>query len=592
MTKRTLTERLSEIVGAAFAAEGLDPALGAVRVSDRPDLAQFQCNGALAAARQAKANPRAIAEAVAARLREEGAFAAVEIAGPGFLNLVLADARLAEAALADGWQAGEAEKMIVDYGGPNVAKPLHVGHLRAALIGESIKRILRAAGHDAVGDIHLGDWGLQMGQLITELERERPDLPYWDESFEGPYPKESPVTVDDLARLYPQASKACKIEKGETDQDKIEAARARLGEAQAATVALQEGRPGYRAVWRHFVDVSLPVLRQDYDELGVGFELWRGEASVHDRIEGLVARLGERGVLEDSEGARVVTVARESDKKEIPPLLMIKSNGSVGYGSTDLATLDQRAEEGYQRCLYVVDKRQGEHFEQVFRAAERLGLYDADHMEFCGFGTMNGKDGKPFKTRAGGVLRLRDLIDMVTDKARERLAEGGVGEGYEEDEREAIAKLVGMAALKFADLSNPRTTDYIFDLDRFVAFEGKTGPYLLYAVVRIDSVLAKAGSDGGEAKLVLTEPAERDLALALANLPDALKAAHDRRMPHVLCEQAYGVAQAFSRFYASCRIGDEADAEKRASRLVLSRVTRDQLRGILDLLGIEVPARM
>ena len=579
---QTLTDRLSSLVGDAFAAEGLDAALGTVRPSDRPDLAPFQCNGALAAAKAAKRKPREIAEGVAERLRDAPGLAEVTLAGPGFLNLALTDEAVAEAARmgASGWITPSPEKTILDYGGPNVAKPLHVGHLRAALIGEAIKRTLRAAGHEAVGDIHLGDWGLQMGQLITELKRERPDLPYWDEGFEGPYPDESPVTVDDLAQLYPRASGACKA-----DPD-------RMKEAQEATAQLQAGRPGYRAVWRHFVDVSLPALRADYDELGVGFELWRGEASVHDRIAPLTETLAGAGLLEESDGARVVHVARDDDKKDIPPLLVVKSNGSVGYGTTDLATIDERVAEGFERCLYVVDKRQAEHFEQVFRAADRMGLMPRDRLEHLGFGTMNGKDGRPFKTREGGVLRLRDLIEMVTDKARARIEEGEVGKDLPAAEREAIAKLVGMAALKFADLSNPRTTDYVFDLDRFVAFEGKTGPYLLYAAVRIDSVLRRAGYEGGAGDFRVAAPEERDLALALAAYPDAVRAAHDKRMPHILCDHAYALAQAFSRFYANCRIGDEADGGTRASRLALSSATSRQLRAVLDLLGIVVPDRM
>ncbi|MBB4657807.1 arginine--tRNA ligase [Parvularcula dongshanensis] len=590
----TLTDRLSAVVGRAFEAQGLDAALGTVRPSDRPDLCQFQCNGALAAAKQAKRNPREVGAAVAKALKGEAVFATVELAGPGFLNLTLTDEALSEAAQAApaGWTAPTPQKIVVDYGGANVAKPLHVGHLRSALIGEAIKRTLRAVGHEAVGDIHLGDWGLQMGQLIVQMAEERPDLPYFDEGFEGPYPEESPVTVDDLAALYPRASAACKAKKDELDTAVREAAASRLAKAQGATAALQAGRPGYRALWQHFIDVSLPALEADYGRLGAQFELWRGEASVNDRIAPLVARLEGQGLLEESDGAKVVRVARADDKKEMPPLLMIKSNGSVGYGSTDLATIDERAEEGFERCLYVVDKRQGEHFEQVFRAADAAGIMAEDRLEFCGFGTMNGKDGKPFKTRAGGVLRLSDLFEMVLGKARDRLSEGGVGADYPEEERQAIAEAVGMAALKFADLSNPRTTDYVFDLDRFVAFEGKTGPYLLYAAVRIDSVLQKAAYEGGADGFRIGHEAERDLALALAAYPDALRASHDRRMPHVLCDHAYAVAQAFSRFYAACRIGDEADRDVRTSRLALAKATSEQLHTVLDLLGIALPPRM
>ncbi|MEM9840373.1 MAG: arginine--tRNA ligase [Pseudomonadota bacterium] len=584
----SLTTRLSRLVGDAFAAQGLDAALGEVRVSDRPDLAPFQCNRALAAAKAAKQNPRQLAEGIKAKLDEDPAFEAVTLAGPGFLNLTPTQAYL-EDVLAElvadphggAWQVDAAEKVILDYGGPNVAKPLHVGHLRSAIIGQALKQIMRRAGDDAVGDIHLGDWGLQMGQLIAEIQRRQPDLPYFDADVTSGYPTESPVTVAELAEIYPAASTACKEDP------------ARMAQAQAATAKLQAGRPGYRALWQHFVDVSQKALESDYAALGVQFELWRGEASVDPLIPVTVDRLRDRELLEESDGAQVVHVARETDKKEIPPLLMLKSNGSVGYGSTDLATLVERSEEGFDRCIYVVDKRQSEHFVQVFRAAEKLGLYAEDRMEHAGFGTMNGKDGKPFKTREGGVLRLSDLMAMVVDKAEERVRENrGDDTG---GDLQSIAQMVGLAALKFADLSNPRTTDYIFDLDRFVAFEGKTGPYLLYAVVRMRSVLEKADikSDAAiRAPITLTTDAERELAMTLLGYADAHHGAYRKRMPHILCEHAYSVAQAFSKFYASCRIADEEDAAVRSSRLALASVTMSQLSDSLAQLGIAVPDKM
>lgn len=588
MTKISLLDRLSEIVGEAFAANDLDASYGQVQRSDRPDLAQFQCNGALAAARAAKTNPRAIGQAVADKLSGNEMFRDVSLAGPGFLNLTLSDHVLNDAAEAlasdthiGGWQRPDPEKTIMDYGGPNVAKPLHVGHLRAAIIGEAMKRLFREAGDEVLGDIHLGDWGLQMGQLITQVEIEYPDLPYFDERFDGPYPDESPVTVDDLARLYPIASAACKEDE------------ARKAEAQKATAELQAGRPGYRALWRHFVDVSKAALEADYQELGVTFDLWKGESDVQDRIAPLVKRLTDQGIIEESDGAQVIHVARGSDKKELPPLLMIKSNGSVGYGSTDVATIEERVDEfAAERIVYVVDQRQAEHFEQVFRASARAGLIAEDRLEHTGFGTMNGKDNKPFKTREGGVLRLRDLIDMVVNKAMERLDQGGIGADFPAEERLEIARRVGIAALKFADLSNPRTTNYIFDLDRFVAFEGKTGPYLLYAVIRIRSVLAKVDADGGQAPFFISEDSERDLILALSSYHEALKAAYEKRLPHILCDHAFGLAQAFSRFYTQCRIGDEADLSKRASRIRLAELTQKQLSKILDILAIEIPERM
>lgn len=586
----SLTARLSRLVGDAFAAEGLDPALGEVRGSDRPDLAPFQCNGALAAAKAAKQNPRQLAEKVKARLDDDPGLEAVTLAGPGFLNLTPTQAFL-EGALAElvadprggAWQVETGEKVILDYGGPNVAKPLHVGHLRSAIIGQSLKHIMRRAGDHAVGDIHLGDWGLQMGQLIAEMKRRQPDLPYFDPQKIGDFPAESPVTVEELAEIYPAASGVCK-----------ESAE-RMAEAQAATAELQAGRPGYRALWQHFIDVSKAALERDYAALGVEFELWRGEASVDPLIPVTVDRLRERGLLAGSDGAQVVHVARDDDRKELPPLLMLKSNGSVGYGSTDLATLVERSEEGFDRCIYVVDKRQSEHFVQVFRAAEKLGLYPEDRMEHAGFGTMNGKDGRPFKTREGGVLRLADLLAMVVDRAGERVRENRGADGEAADDMGETARLVGLAALKFADLSNPRTTDYIFDIDRFVAFEGKTGPYLLYAVVRMRSVLEKAGVEAeaaAGAPISLGEEVEQELAMTLLGYADAHRGAYRKRMPHILCEHAYAVAQAFSKFYAACRIADEENETVRASRLALVCATMSQLSDNLAQLGIAIPDKM
>ncbi len=592
----TLTDELSAVVGAAFAAEGFDAAYGAVRASDRPDLAQFQCNGALAAAKAAKTNPRAVGELVAARLRGGELFADVSLAGPGFINLTLTDAAILErlAAAFDaadgrpnkhagGWRDPTPERIVLDYGGPNVAKPLHVGHLRSAIIGDCLKRLFRAVGADVVADIHLGDWGLPMGQLIAELARERPDLPYFDASFEGPYADESPVTLADLERLYPQASAACKA-----DPARLEAAR-------EATAALQAGRAGYRALWRQFIAVSRAALEDEYADLGVAFDLWKGEADADPRIAAMADGFRARGIVETDEGAEIVRVARDDDKKDVPPLILFKSDGSVLYGTTDLATIVDRVETlSPDRIIYVVDQRQALHFEQVFRAADRAALFAADRLEHLGFGTMNGPDGKPFKTRAGGVLRLRDLIDMVDEKARARLADSGFAAGLDADEAADVARKVGVAALKFADLSNPRTTDYVFDVDRFTAFEGKTGPYLLYASVRIRSVLERAGDAGGgfDGAAALTASEERDLALALLQYADAMRLAVARRMPHFLCEHAFGLAQTFSKFYAACRIADEPDDGARRVRIALARAAGRQLDAVLEILGAPAPKRM
>ncbi len=586
----TITDELSQIVGAAFAAEGLEPATGVVRFSDRPEFGQFQSNGALAAAKANKANPREIAEAIATRLKTDARLKDVSVAGPGFINLSLSDdelSRRAEAlaqdAAAGGWRNPRPQRMVIDYGGPNVAKPLHVGHLRSAIIGESLKRLMRAAGDHVISDIHLGDWGLPMGQLITELARERPDLPYFDPAFEGPYPLVAPTTLDDLERLYPQAANASKTEE------------AHAAAAREATAGLQKGRAGYVALWRHFVAVSRAGIERDYADLGVSFDWWKGESDADPLIAGMAADMRAQGVVESSEGAEIIRVGREGDKKEIPPLILFKSDGSVLYGTTDLATiLDRKRAAHPDRILYVVDGRQRDHFEQVFRAADRAGLFPQARLEHLWFGTMNGADGKPFKTRAGGVVKLRDMIDTVRERARERLKESGLGEGYGEAEAADIAHKVGVAALKFADLSNPRTSDYVFDLDRFMAFEGKTGPYLLYASVRVKSVLAKAEDKaaGAPGPIVVCEPEERSLALALLAFGDAMKVAYEKRMPHFLADHVFVLAQAFSKFYAACRIADESEAATRASRLALAKATGKQLDFALDLLGIAVPGRM
>lgn len=586
----TLTDDLSTIVGAAFEAEGMAAAAGAVRFSDRPDLAQFQCNGALAAAKARKADPRALADAVVVKLKSNPIFADVSVAGPGFINISLTDAELsarldtaANEAGVGAWRAPGIETVVIDYGGPNVAKPLHVGHLRSAIIGEALKRLFRAAGDTVVSDIHLGDWGLPMGQLITEMKREQPNLPYFDPTRTSGYPETSPVSLEDLERLYPQASAACKADE------------ARAAQARAATADLQSGRPGYIALWRHFVAISRAAIEREYADLGVSFDLWKGESDADPLIPELANELRSKGLTEESDGAEVIRVARDGDKKEIPPLILFKSDGSILYGTSDLATiLDRVRTVNPDRILYVVDGRQRDHFEQVFRASGLAGIYPMDRLEHLWFGTMNGKDGKPFKTRAGGVLKLRDLIDMVDARARERLKEGGLAEGYGEAEIAAIARKVGVAALKFADLGNPRTTDYVFDIDRFTSFEGKTGPYLLYASVRIRSVLAKAAGMGagapGAVKIGAAE--ERSLALSLLSFGEAMRMSFEKRMPHFLCDHAFNLSQAFSRFYAACRIADEADPKTRASRIAIAGAAGRQLDYVLDLLGLEAPERM
>ena len=583
-----LKAALARALASAFADEGLDAAYGRVTPSDRPDLADFQCNGALAAAKAAKANPRDIAGRVAARLAGDPRLSGVEVAGPGFINLRLSDAALAERAAAiaadprlGAGLAEPARRVVIDYAGPNVAKPMHVGHLRSSIIGESLKRLFRFRGDQVWGDAHFGDWGFQMGLLIVALGDERPDLPYLAEG-DGPFPEESPVTLEDLERLYPLAAAKAKADPEYRDR------------ARKATAELQAGRPGYRALWRHFVVVSRTALEREFHALGVDFDLWNGESDADPLIPEMVEDLKAKGLAVEDQGALIVRVAREGDKRELPPLLVLSSEGSAMYGTTDLATVvDRRRAFDPDLILYLTDQRQADHFEQVFRASYLAGYAAEGSLEHIGFGTMNGTDGKPFKTREGGVLKLHDLIEMTRAKARDRLHEAGLGAELAPEAFEATAHKVAVAALKFADLSNFRGTSYVFDLDRFTSFEGRTGPYLLYQAVRIKSLLAKALEAGAEAgPIVVAEAAERELALVLDAFDQALVEAYDKRAPNSLAEHAFRLAQTFSKFYAACPVLAADSETVRASRLTLTQAVLKQLELALELLGIETPERM
>jgi len=593
---------LGEAVGAAFAAEGVDASLARVTTSDRPDLADFQSNGALAAAKALKANPRELATRVAERLAADPRLSSVEVAGPGFINFKVSDATLAaraqavseDAALAGAAQVAASRRVIIDYAGPNVAKPMHVGHLRSSIIGESLKRLFRFRGDTVWGDAHFGDWGFQMGLLIVAVGDEgRADGFLVD--GDGPFPADSPVSLEDLERLYPAAAARAKEDPAFRDR------------ARKATAELQGGRPGYRALWAHFVAVSRTALEREFGALGVTFDLWNGESDADPLIPEMVAELKEKGLLVEDAGAQVVHVAGpgETRKKKLPdgsvieapsppPLLVISSEGSAMYGTTDLATiLDRRRAIDPQLILYVVDERQGEHFEQVFRAAYLAGYAQPGELEHAANGTMNGTDGKPFKTRAGGVLKLHDLITQARDKARERLQEANLGADLSPEAFEATADKVAIAALKFAELSNSRTTSYVFDLDRFMSFEGKTGPYLLYQSVRIRSLLRKASDQGFVlGPIVVAEPAERDLVLTLDAFAQAVSDAYDKRSPHLIAEHAFRLAQSFSKFYAACPVLIAPDEITRGSRLALSKAALDQLIVALGILGIETPERM
>ena len=588
-------QQLTELFGEAFVAAGLDASAGAVVVSQRPELADYQCNGALGAAKAARSNPRDLAAAVASHIDAPDLISSLEIAGPGFINITVSDDALAGTiqAMADSARLGveavpDPLTVVVDYGGPNMSKALHVGHLRAAIIGESIKRLLSFAGHNTIGDIHMGDWGMPIGQLIIELQDRQPDLVYFDAEYDsatdGPYPSESPVTLDDLSEMYPVITQRC------ADDPEV-AERARV-----ATFDLQNGREGYLALWQHFHDVSVAEQKKDFEALGVTFDVWYGESTVNDRLEPMVRKALADGIARESDGAVIVDVAQPDDKKELPPLLLTRSDSSYLYSTTDLATLDMRVRDmDMDLALYVVDARQSLHFEQVFRAARKMGILgtttDAEHL---GFGTVNDSHGKPFKTREGGVLRLGDLMSLVTDAARQRLDDANIAEDYPEQERAEIARQVGLAALKFGDLSNHRTSNYIFDLERFSAFEGKTGPYLQYSAVRIKSILRRAAGQGLEAGEIMaaTVPQERGLMLRLVRLPEVIQRAVDLRAPNVLAEYTYDVATDFSRFYEHCHILSEEDPVRQASWLGLVSLTLTVLTLLLDLLGIEIPERM
>ncbi|HSH03108.1 MAG TPA: arginine--tRNA ligase [Anaerolineae bacterium] len=589
---KALTTYLTELMGKAFEEAGFAASYGTVVRSNRPDLAQFQCNGALAAAgsSQPRQNPRALAQKVVEAIPNREIFAEVSLAGPGFINLSLTDAFLVAhvAAMAADERLGvpavaEVTRTVLDYGGANVAKQMHVGHLRAAIIGDSLRRIFTFLGEDVVGDIHLGDWGTQMGLLMNEIEREMPDLPYFDESFEGEYPAESPVSMADFAVLYPRASSRAKAE------PEVQAA------ARETTLALQSGHKGYYALWRHIVEISIEAIKADIERLGVHFDLWLGESDAERFIEPMVAKLLTDGYATVSEGATIVEVAREDDKKEIPPLMLKKSDGAVLYGTTDLATIVQRIEElEAKSILYVVDQRQSMHFEQVFRGARVSGIAEGVNLEHLGFGTMNGPDGKPFKTRAGGVMTLNALMDMVYEKAEQRLAEVAAAADYDEEERAAIAHMVSLAALKYADLMNQRQKDYVFDLERFSAFEGHTGPYLLYTVVRTKSILRKAAEQGLEPGAL--QPAanehDRNLMLVLAQFPDMVWLSYEQRLPSHIADYAYQLAGAYNQFYRACHILNEEDGARQAGWLGLVAYFLAVMEKCLFLLGIETPERM
>ena len=576
---------ITEKMQAAFVAAGYDASFGRVNVSNRPDLCEYQCNGALAAAKQYKCAPIQIAKAVVEQL-DASDYDLVDAVMPGFINLKLSGSflqkYLEEMRTSDSFgveKVGAGKKVVIDYGGPNVAKPLHIGHLRSAIIGESLKRLYKFLGHDIIGDIHLGDWGLQMGLIITELHDRQPDLCYFDEGYTGEYPAEAPFTISELEEIYPAASA-----KKKEDEDFAE-------RAHTATFELQQGRRGYRAIWEHIMRLSVADMTRIYDNLDVHFESWLGESDADPYIPAMVEDIKSKGLAVMSEGAWVVPVAEETDKKEVPPMILIKSDGSAIYATTDLATMVQRMKDFTpDKIFYVTDKRQALHFEQVFRAARKCDIVPAaTELEHLGFGTMNGKDGKPFKTREGGVMRLERLIAEMTDFVRTKVVENKI---VSDDEVEATTKKIALAALKYGDLSNQPTKDYVFDMDRFAAFEGNTGPYILYTIVRIKSIIGKYGAYKHLPIQVPANAHAKDLMLSITKFGPTMEAALKASAPNLICAYIYELAGAVNKFYHETRILTEENEELKAGYISLIGLAKDILEQSIQILGFEAPEKM
>ena len=587
---KKIMEQMAEELSAAFEKAGYDPSYGKVTISNRPDLCEYQCNGAMAGAKTYHKAPFMIADDVVAQLGDSSIFSRAEVVKPGFINLdvkpefvagylekMAADEKLSVT------EAKEPKTIIIDYGGPNVAKPLHVGHLRSAIIGESIKRIGRFVGHKVIGDVHLGDWGLQMGLIITELKHRKPELVYFDDSYTGEYPQEAPFTISELEEIYP-----CASGKSKTDEEY-------RNEALEATHLLQQGKRGYMALWNHIMNVSVTDLKRNYANLNVSFDLWKKESDAQPYIPDMVEDMKTRGFAYEDQGALVVDVKEESDTKEIPPCMLLKSDGASLYTTTDLATIVERMKLfDPDEILYVVDKRQELHFIQVFRCARKTGLVKPDtRLSFLGFGTMNGKDGKPFKTREGGVMRLENLIADIDEEMFNKIVEN---RSVKDKDAKETAKIVGLSAIKYGDLSNQATKDYIFDIDRFTSFEGNTGPYILYTIVRIKSILNRYVEQGGDLEsgkiLAAVNESEKNLMLQLCGFGATVENAFEEKAPHKICAYIYEVSNAFNSFYHETKILSEENQEQKESFIQLLTLTRRVLETCIDLLGFSAPDRM
>lgn len=587
---QTFEQQLTILIQQSFEKLGFDEKFARVVLSNRPELCQFQCNAAMPLAKIAKKAPIEIAKEIIANIPENSMIKSAEAVMPGFININLTEEFLANATnkLVDDKRQGvaknaEPKKVIIDYCSPNIAKSMHIGHLRSTIIGESVKRMHLFMGDEALGDNHMGDWGTQMGMVIFAIKENNPSLEYFDEEFIGEYPKDAPFTIADLEIWYPAISARCK-----EDEDTANACR-------EITLKLQQNtHRGYRALWQHIVDVSVAALKVDLKDLGTEFDLWHGESHSEAMIPETLARLEKTGLPYKSQGATVIDVTPNKGKEQ-PPLLLLKSDGAALYATTDLATIIERVEEyKVDEMVYVVDGRQSLHFYQVFDVAERTDLNKGSKMVFAGFGTVNGTDGKPFKSRQGGVLKLRTFIDMGFEAAMQKMKETGADKGFSEEEMREIAQKVGVSAIKFADLMNHRSANYIFDLDKFTQFEGKTGPYLLYTAVRIRSMLTKASNAGLKAGeiIVATTTSETNLMLTLDKFKTAIEKAYADKAPNVICDHAFELTQAYARFYNDCHILNEQDSARQASWLALSTIVAQQLELMFDLLGLQVPEKM
>ena len=587
---KRILDLIADEMKSAFTACGYDASYAKVVLSNRPDLCEYQCNGAMAAAKAYKKKPIDIANEVVEKLSGDGMFSEINAVMPGFINIRLNTAYLAD--LMNGMakeeklgveEEGHGETIIVDYGGANVAKPLHVGHLRSAVIGESVKRMGRYLGYNMIGDVHLGDWGLQMGLIIEELRDRKPDLVYFDENYTGEYPSEPPFTISELEDIYPTASGKSKVDEAFKER------------AQTATFKLQKGYPPYTAIWKHIMSVSLADLKRNYDNLDVHFELWKGESDAEEYIPWLIQDLQDKGLAYESQGALVVDVTEPTDSKELPPCIVRKSDGAALYATSDLGTIIQREKDFHPvKYVYITDKRQELHFKQVFRVAKKAGYVKPETpMIHIGFGTMNGKDGKPFKTREGGVMRLEHLIADIDEAVYNRNMEN---RSMDEAEAKETAKIVGLAALKYGDLSNQAAKDYVFDIDRFISFEGNTGPYILYTIVRIKSILGKyeAQNPGTKAETILpaASDAEKALMLELSKYNDVMENAFAETAPHKICQYIFDLSNAFNSFYHDTRILAEEDKERQASWIALITLVKRVLEACIQVLGFEAPERM